>query len=209
MAIRRWRWRVIVLSAAGSLIVGVATVAPFWEDGAMLQGIRRVNEAYVGSAHVSIVSLAQQYLAAQQSGPDAPSLRPVFAAIFTIFTLPVLWSAWRGRAIEAAAVDLLLLFLLLLTLLYPWYLIPVFALLAVRHDALDLGYLFTATALGLAYYPFTVWARFEAEFATTFATHLFLALFVTVPILLYLVLKAAEGAVRWRRELVRSGMAQG
>ena len=207
MVARRWHWRVIALSVAASLLVSVAMVAPFWDGGAMLQGIRRVNEAYVGSAHVSIVSLAQQYLELQQTGQDAPSPRPVFAAIFAVLALPVLWSVWRGRAVEAAAVDLLLLFLLLLTLLYPWYLIPVFALLVLRHDALDLGYLFAATGLGLAYYPFSVWARFEAGFATIFATHLFLALFVTLPILLYLVLKAVQGAVRSRRGLVWPGRA--
>jgi hypothetical protein len=207
MVVRRWRWRSIALSAAGSLVVSVAMVAPFWDGGEMLQGIRRVNEAYVGSAHVSIVSLTQQYLAVQQPGQHVPSLRPIFAAIFAFLALPVLWSAWRGRAVAAAAVDLLLLFLLLLTLLYPWYLIPVFALLVLRRDALDLGYLFAASALGLVYYPFTVWARFEAGFSTTFETHLFLALFVTLPILLYLVLTVGRGVVPSRRGLVRTGRA--
>jgi hypothetical protein len=199
MVVCRWRWRIIALSAAGALVVSVVTVAPFWEGGAMLQGIRRVEDAYVGSDHVSLVSLTQQYLAVQQTGPQVPAPRPIFAAIFAILALPVLRSAWRGRAVEAAAGDLLLLFLLLLTLLYPWYLIPVFALLVLRRDALDLGYLFAATALGLVYYPVAVWARFEAGFATTFATHLLLALFITLPILLYLGLKVARGAIRSRR----------
>jgi hypothetical protein len=191
MVARRWSWRTIALSAAGSLAVAAVTVTPFWDGGAMLRGIGRVNEAYVGSAHVSIVSLTQQVLSTPQTGQELP-LRPVFAVVFALFAVPVLWSVWRGRAVAAAAADLLLLFLLLLTLLYPWYLIPVFALLVLCPDALDRGYLFAATALGLVYYPVAVWARFEAGFATPFATHLFLALFVTLPILLYLGLKAAR-----------------
>ena len=54
---------------------------------------------------------------------------------------------------ERGAVVTLMLFALLLTNLYPWYLIPIFAILALRPDRLGLTYLFAASALGLAYYP--------------------------------------------------------
>jgi hypothetical protein len=57
--------------------------------------------------------------------------------------------------------------------------------LAMRRDALGTGYLLVATGLGLAYYPFYVWAHFNSGWET-FHVHLFLAIFLTVPMLVFL-----------------------
>jgi hypothetical protein len=105
--------------------------------------------------------------------------------LFVVLALVVAAAVARGRPLEAAAVDTLLLFMLLMTNLYSWYLIPVVALLALRSDRLSRGYLFAATALGLAYYPFYVFARFGHHWPEL-TIHLFLAPFLTVPILVFL-----------------------
>jgi hypothetical protein len=107
------------------------------------------------------------------------------AVLFVILALLIVVAVARGRPIEAAAVDTLFLFFLLMTKLYAWYLIPIVALLALRNDRLGLRYLFTATALGLAYYPAYVFARVDHEWPEL-TIHLFLALFLTVPILAFL-----------------------
>ncbi len=107
------------------------------------------------------------------------------AILFAIGALLLAGAVARGRSVEAAAVDTLLLFCLLVTNLYPWYLIPIVALLALRSDRLSRGYLFTATALGLAYYPAYVFARFDQTWPEL-TIHLFLALFLTVPIVGFL-----------------------
>ncbi len=105
--------------------------------------------------------------------------------LFVVLALVVAVAVARGRPLEAAAVDTLLLFILLMTNLYPWYLIPIVALLALHSDRLSRTYLFAATALGLAYYPFYVFARFGHHWPEL-TIHLFLAPFLTVPILVFL-----------------------
>ncbi len=74
---------------------------------------------------------------------------------------------------------------MLLSLLYPWYLIPVVAVLALKHDALGLAYLAAASALGLLYYLLSVWAWAASGFGAL-GIHAFQALFLTLPIVTYL-----------------------
>jgi hypothetical protein len=118
------------------------------------------------------------------------------AVVFVVLALAVAASVARGRPPEAAAVDTLMLFFLLLTNLYPWYLIPIVALLALRRDRLGLRYLFTATALGLAYYPVYVYARHGSGW-DELTLHLVLALFLTVPMLGFLAAELWRFIRRW------------
>jgi hypothetical protein len=188
MLVQRQRARTITLGIAISLVVVIASVAPFWDGGEMLDGIDRVDAAYETSAHVGLISLYEQ---SRRDGPRdrADPHRDRFAALYVLLALPVFWAVWRrGRVFEAAMLDLYLLFIVMMTLLYPWYLIPAVALLALRPRPLGLAYLFVATGLGLAYYPFYVWARFNSGY-DVYERHLFLALFITVPILAFLALE--------------------
>ena len=52
--------------------------------------------------------------------------------------------------------------------------------------------LLLATVLGLAYYPMYVFAHYNTEWHR-FDVHLFLSIFLTVPILLYLLARIANG----------------
>jgi hypothetical protein len=187
MLLSRQRPQTIALALIGSLVVTVASVAPFWDGGQMLEGIDRVDEAYETSAHVGLISLYEQ---SRRDGPRdrADPQRNRFAALYVLLALPAFLGVLRGRAVSAAALDLYLLFIVLMTLLYPWYLIPAVALLALRPRPLGLAYLFVATGLGLAYYPYYVWARFNSGY-DVFERHLFLALFITVPILVFLAME--------------------
>jgi hypothetical protein len=90
---------------------------------------------------------------------------------------------------EAGVVDTLMLFSLLLTNLFPWYLIPIVAGVALWRNRVGLGYVFVGTTLGLAYYPAYVYARFGSGW-DELTLHLFLALFLTVPMLIYLIAEA-------------------
>lgn len=195
MVVRRWRPRTIALAICGSMAIVVAAVAPFWADGEMIDGIGRVNTAYEGSAHVGVISLVEQY---RRDGPRdrADPQRPIFVAVFAILALPILWGVVRGRVVPGV-LDLYLLFVALLTLLYPWYLIPAVALLALRRRALPLGYLFLATGLGLAYYPIGVWARFDSGLPI-FERHLLVSLCITVPMIAFLGLEIGGRLARRR-----------
>ncbi len=214
----RWGWRRAGLAAVLATLAVVIVCAGFWGDGKLIDGLRTGLEQSQEVDHVSPYSLAQQF--AQEREADGklnatmirsrPSveivpertqdiLRYGFAAAFTLGALLIAVSVWKGRSPEFAAAETLLLMLLLTTNLYGWYLIPVFAILCLRLDRLSIGYMAGATALGLVYYPMFVFAHFNTEW-TRFQVHQFLALFLTVPILIYL-------AARWWRGVRRRAIS--
>ncbi|MCD6059614.1 MAG: hypothetical protein K0Q89_3144 [Thermomicrobiales bacterium] len=118
----------------------------------------------------------------------------ICVAVFVALSLGIAAAVAQGRVMEAGVVDTLMLFSLLLTNLFPWYLIPIVAGVALWRNRLGLGYVFVGTTLGLAYYPAYVYARFGSGW-DELTLHLFLALFLTVPMLIYLIAEAG-GFVR-------------
>jgi hypothetical protein len=197
MLTRRWDRGRLALAFAFSLVVAVAAVSPFWDGGQMLRGLQRGTNASQEMNHASAFSLVREYLRQQQAAADALSvLRRGFAGLFAVAALLVLWTLQRGRAVEPAMADTLLLFFVLLSLLYPWYLIPALALLALRHDRLGWAYVVAATTLGLLYYPRSVWV-WSASHWSVLRIHLYQALFVTAPIVAFLALEL--GLALWRR----------
>jgi hypothetical protein len=215
--LRRWSPRRILVAVGLTAVTVVLACAPFWAGGRMVDGLRKGTEASQQMDHVSVYSLAQQYerrqeiaeltrkdpkvalaknyLASRKLSPEAKErLQRIFIGIFAVVGLLLLVGLRRGRPPEAVAVDTLILFSLLLTNLYPWYLIPVIAVLALRRDRIGTGYLLVGTVFGLAYYPFYVWAHFNSGWEK-FHVHLFLALFLTVPMLGYLVAEVGRWGV--------------
>ena len=168
----------------------------------MVEGIGDVGDAYNHSSHVSIISLVRQY---RIRGLTQAEARPfgshqlLFAGICALAALPFLWRARRGKHVEQTAIDLTLLFLLLLSLLYPCYLITVIALLALRRNRFDAGYLFIATTLGLLYYPAYAWAWHGSGY-DRLTRHLFLAMFLTLPIFAYWLVRAMAWCWEIRRK---------
>jgi hypothetical protein len=139
--------------------------------------------------HVSPYSLTQQYVRERYPPEETlPAVRRVFEGLLAAALLLVLWARWRGRTTVRATVVALLCFDMLFTNYYPWYLIPVIAVLALEHDGLDFTFIAVASALGLVYYPLYVWAHFHSNWPKL-QVHLFLALLLTVPILLFLALE--------------------
>ncbi|MDP9366162.1 MAG: hypothetical protein M3Q10_18405 [Chloroflexota bacterium] len=221
----KWRGRTLVSSALLSLAVVVVTTAPFWAGGQMMDGLARGSVASQRMDHVSVVSLAQQYVDQVRASKDGkpwlaalvrPHPRPqpltddekrpmrrLFGGLFALFALLIAWTVKWGREFEAAVVATLMLFALLLTNLYPWYLIPVFAVVALRRDRLGLAYLFAATALGLAYYPAYVYAHFNSGWVK-FHAHVFLALFLTLPMVAFLALDVWRLGSKGKTEVGRT-----
>ena len=73
--------------------------------------------------------------------------------------------------------------------------------MALWQNRRGLAYVFVGTTLGLAYYPAYVYARFGSGW-DELTLHLFLALFLTVPMLIYLIAEAGGFVFRFpsRRE---------
>ncbi len=199
-----WGWKRAGLTTALTALTVVIFCAPYWGDGKLVDGLRAGLEQSQEMDHVSLFSLAQQYAQEQEaegrwnadvirSRPSfeivpedtRTNLRNGFTAAFVLLALLIAASVWKGRPPEVAAAETVLLLMLLLTNLYGWYLIPVFALFALRPDRLSKSYIYLATGLGLVYYPMFVYAHFTTEW-NRFQVHQFLALFLTVPILAYL-----------------------
>jgi hypothetical protein len=119
-------------------------------------------------------------------------------AVFVVLAVVIAVAVARGRVMEAGVIDTLMLFSLLLTNLYPWYLIPIVASVALWQSRRGLGYVFVGTTLGLAYYPAYVYARFGSGW-DELTIHLFLAFFLTVPMLIYLIAEAGGSAFQLLR----------
>ncbi len=215
MLLGGWGKRKLATSALVSLVVIVALSAPYWAGGKMVTGLMRGTATSQEMDHVSVLSLTQQFRwqlrAAGEQGSwrsalmdPRPPLGPlrsvdripvqrIFTGLFAVLALVIAWTVKRGRHVEPAVVDTLMLFSLLLTNLYPWYLIPLFAVLALRQHGLGMAYVFVATALGLLYYPMYVYAHFTSGWMK-FHVHLFLALFLTAPMVAFLAFELAGSA---------------
>jgi hypothetical protein len=208
----RWSWKRIAVTVTLTTVAVVATCAPYWGEGKLVDGLRAGLEESQEMDHVSPLSLMRQYEQneAAQKRPDTeyalsrPSFEIVpptvqdridrdFAIAFLAGLAIIAVATWKGRPPALAAAETLLLVFLLMTNLYAWYLIPVIALLALHPDRLSRFYVIIATALGLVYYPMFVFGHYNSGWSR-FEIHQFLALFLTAPILLYLLLRL----VPWR-----------
>jgi hypothetical protein len=204
---RRWSKRALAIAAASTIAVVIVTAAPFWDGGDLWGGFREGTRLSQRMDHVSLLSLAQQHLKQERvessiagwrfvpyaSADVVPQdqqdrLHQQFTVAFVVLALCVVAARLRRIiSLERAAALTMVLFTLLMTNFYPWYLIPIFALLALDLDALGLSYMLAATALGLAYYPAYVWAHFNTEMPL-YNVHLYLAIFLTAPMLAFLAL---------------------
>lgn len=202
---RGWRAREFAVGLVAAALVTVAVAAPFWDGGDLWTGMREGTRLSQRMDHVSPLSLAQQrerekladsspenaFLRQYASADVVPEakqdeLRRQFAIAFGLLALLVI-AARLADAIsfERAAALTLMLFSLLMTNLYPWYLIPIVALLALDLEPLGLAYVFAGTLLGLCYYPAYVWGHFNSGWQK-YDVHLFLAVFLTAPLLAFL-----------------------
>jgi hypothetical protein len=191
MLLGRWSKRSLLLSLLLSLAVVVGVSAPFWAQGKMIGGLQTGTTIAQAMSSTSIYSLAREFLSQQNASAEAASsAHTACLVLFAAAALVVLWAVRRGRALEPALIDTFLLFAVLLSLLFPWYLITVFALLALRRTKLGFAFLLGATALGLVYYPLSVWAWFNSGMSA-FQIHVFQALFLTLPVLAFLGLEVS------------------
>ena len=211
----RWGWKRIVLTVALTAATVVAVCAPYWGEGELVDGLINGLEESQEMDHVSPLSLARQYAQHEEAHARAdtefalsrPSFEIVpqsvqdnisqgFTVAFVIGMLALAAAVWKGRPAPLAAAETLLLLFLCMTNLYGWYLIPIIALLALHPDRLSRIYVVIASTLGLVYYPMFIYGHYNSGW-TRFRIHQFLALFLTAPIVLYLVARVAT----WRLPL--------
>jgi len=203
----RDRWELRRLAATGALaIVAVVLVAlPWWSDGEMVDGLTGGLEQSQRMDHVSVSSLARQWYQDREAqsvqGDAADFIRArlsfdvvpestrdrldrSFALAIAVIALLIARAVWRGAPVAPAAAATMLVLILLGTNFYPWYLIAVFAMIALRPSRGAMAYVGIATLAALAYFPMYVYAHFTTEW-NRFQVHQFLALFLTLPAIGY------------------------
>jgi hypothetical protein len=215
---RRWRPRQYAVGLVATVIVAVAVIAPFWDGGDLWDGMREGTRLSQKMDHVSPYSLMMQHekakLAAATHNPRTllyastdvlpqstqDAIRREFTVAFLVLAVLVIAARLIDLiSFERATALTLILFSLLMTNLYGWYLIPIVALLALELDPLGIAYTFAGTLLGLCYYPAYVWGHFNSGWSKT-DVHLFLAVFLTAPLLAFLVVELVRIAViAWNR----------
>jgi len=194
-----WPLRKIAVTLGLSLALAVALIAPFWAGGDMYDGFREAlttSQIYNSSSPYSLV---REYLTERNYTEATVDLaRRAFIGVFGLAVLALCWRVWRGRPVEPALLETLMLFLLCVSLLYPWYLIPLVAVVALRPSRMALVYVFAGTLLGLLYHPLSLWAWFNGHFSVM-QVHLFEALLLAIPMLLFMAAELAQAAyLRWR-----------
>jgi hypothetical protein len=207
---KKWGMRKIALSAELSLAVAVAAFAPFWAGGEMLRHFSS-SVGYHGLAlnATSIFSLVREYLRGKQvPGNIVSCVWYVCAGLFVLSAVAVMWR--QKHDLERTMANILLLFTVLVTMFFPWYLIPVIAVLTLKRNRIGYAYLFLASALGLLHYPLMVWAWYDSDLPT-FSIHLFEALFVTLPALTFfavqILLPGRERAQQGAQKAVGSALS--
>jgi Gpi18-like mannosyltransferase len=195
----RWPLRRIAATLAWALILAVLLIAPFWANGQMLDNLRYSLERSQIYNSASPYSLVREFLRDRDASEAVIEwVRRGGLALFGLLTLAISWRVWKGRAVEPALADVMFLFMLLVSLLYPWYLIPLIALLALRPDRPALTYIFVGTTLGLLYHSLTLWAWFRGGFSAM-QIHLIEAIALTLPVLALLAVELVRAGLDYRR----------
>lgn len=199
--IGRWNFRQWAAALAGALSAVILAFLPFWAGGRGLSGlIRGVTGATGPFTSASLVSLAREYLGLTGMGNLQASL--LFGVLYLLMLCLTLFLRHRGTSLPRCLNLAYMAFLLLISLHYPWYLIPGIALLVLSGtSALEKFFLVLFTAGGLLYYPVSL---FMTEFPgmTSLGLHLGQALLITVPVLAWLLasitleLAAEQGMTR-------------
>jgi len=185
MIYRRWPLKRVLASAALCLPVMAAAILPFWSGGRLIGGMMRGSTAYLRTFYSSsLLSLGREW-AIVSGRADPNALIRYGVLILGALTILVVALSRRRTSPIPAALAILLLVTQLATNLFPWYLVTVVPLIAMYNEEQERWYLFMATLLGLVYYPIStwVWARLPKDPP---AVHIYQALLLTVPILVYL-----------------------
>ncbi|NTW04224.1 MAG: hypothetical protein HGA19_23665 [Oscillochloris sp.] len=175
---RPWQRSELLRSALLTLVILTATIAPFWANGAMISGMLAAMKTQQTIHTSSVVSLLREYLALHQ----APEATLVMARLACAGGFVLAWLAVTlgVRDLPLAFAAQLLLLYTLVSSFFPWYLLPVLALLALSESRAGHAYLLVASALALLSYPAGIWMRFHGGLSL-FEMRLLLALPQLVP----------------------------
>lgn len=183
-----------LLSLFGAFLVAVISILPFWENGAMLTGTLEGMTSTRTFHNISLYSLVKEYLRFQpELLPYLVFVQPVFVLLFLGISIRIIFLVRGGTSFISGLIQTYLWFLLLVSIFYQWYLLPVLALIAFNPTRKHLLLGFVITAFGLFDYMLSVFFWFDLRLEPHL-NHFIRSFFLTVPILLYLMNELRSGA---------------
>ncbi len=190
----KWPQKIILKSAFASFLIGAILSSTFFIGAGQISNFIYSISASLNIKTYSIFSLIREYILQSQSNLSSfvPFLWAFLALLFTLFYF---FKSTKKNLVEKpilSMADLLLLFLILLTLFQPWYLIPVISLFILTDNQALIWFVFLITFADTLFYPLSVWAWFNSGL-TLFNIHLFQSFFVTMPVIFYFLYSAIKG----------------
>ena len=186
MWMRRLGWtpRALLVSGALGAVVAIVMLIPFWQSGAF-SGWRAGVQVSIDLFTSSPLSLVRELLFNKKAPAEVQALvRPLGLGLLLITALA---SPWLVRRFEHNLALVLGLTYLLAGSMFPWYLLPILALLCLQLDRKTLIYLIVASLLGLIYSPLETWGSFNSPMAGHgFQVNLLLAFFLALPLMLWM-----------------------
>lgn len=169
----------IAASAVAAAGVALVLVGPFWHNGLMITGWLKALRVVNIIKTSSLVSIVTEALA----GSDGLILaaRAIFAALFLVVAILLIRSQ---RPVEQRIAFTLLASYFLVSNYFPWYLVPVFAVLCLRPSPADRGFILLASLIGLLLTPFDVWAWGNSGWSSLLI-HIVQAILVLLPLAIY------------------------
>ena len=185
--VRDRTFRRLGLGVLVSLLCVAVTFAPFWSGGSALVGMLRGMSLYSGMNSVSLFALTRQWARiANVSVQQEFYIHYAFIVLFVFSLLSLAQRLWQDRDLERAIVDAFLLFVILVSTLYAWYLIPVFSVIALTRRRGEMAFLLCSTLLPLCSYVVAVWFWWYIRWPDPIVRQLAFAVFLTLPIIGFL-----------------------
>ncbi|MEQ8167421.1 MAG: hypothetical protein ABRQ38_00880 [Candidatus Eremiobacterota bacterium] len=185
MVRRKWPINKIIASCLLSVFIAICLFIPF-RDKNVIKGMIGGMNSYHETRGLSTYGVIRTYM--KRNAIEGLSyVKIIWGFIFILFLIAEIFFI-KGR-VEDRAVDILLFFLINISLLYPWYLIPVFTLLSVSEDKRGLLYLFTGTFTGMLFYPLSVFLwRFIINTSNSTA-FLSLSVIMILPVIIFFIFR--------------------
>jgi len=155
----------------------------------MIKGMSSGMSSYHNTGGLSIPSMVKGYMKVNKLG-GISYVTPVFGIIFLIFLFIETFFI-KGTA-EERVTDILTVFLITVSLFYPWHFIPVLSVLTLCKSKRHVTYLFMATFSAMAFYPLSVWLL-NFSGLSVFYVYLCLSLLMLFPVIAFAVRIFKEG----------------
>ena len=179
-----WTPRAVLISGALGAILALIILLPFWESGAFA-GWRAGVQVSIEPFTSSPLSLLRELLFNKKAPASIQALVRPFCLIVLLVSAAT--SPWLVRRFEHNLALVLGLTYLLAGSMFPWYLLPIVALLCLRIDRATIIYLLAASLFGLVYAPLETWAAFNSPLAGHgIQVNLLLALILALPLVLWM-----------------------